>query len=318
MKYSMYVALLVLTLMIVCGYCDEWQSLVPEKGAPKFCDNKQYNDILFISQPRVGQYFIFDKNDHFSKGTFNGTSFNNPPDGPFSLTKSFVGLHSVKEFLNKSNENSFTSLLFVQPKDSDSILQFLGDKLYYWTGKNKITSVEWPSNCPKTLSFIINRSLQPHVLVDKRRRGYNLTVDINTGKSSCSESYKLFLEDAVAAMGVDAPLSGHPKNKDPHSWRALKVYRWLRDGKICFLFMPSPENLATSCTDITQLPNNWQLFACPDPNLKIAKSHTVFIVIGSVVGLIILGIIIYCLTTRIYSMKKNELDKSDILNSQIQ
>src|SRR5699024_8046539 len=120
-------------------------------------------------------------------------------------------------------------------------LQFLGDQLYYWTGPNNLTSVQWPANCPKRISNILNRSIQPHLVFDEDNYYYNLTIDLATGTPNCSQRsmLKIDAQTITTMMAVDAPMSKF--GKDPTDFHATLVINWYSIGKICWYHMPLDE-----------------------------------------------------------------------------
>ena len=71
--------------------------------------------------------------------------------------------------------------------------------------------------------------------------------------------------------------------------------------------MSLPHATYEECGSAEKLSNKWHLFACSDPKLKKDSGHIGLIVLGVVAGLIVLMAVFYCLATRIFQAKKNEI-----------
>lgn len=294
-------------------------------GGDHFCEAKLYEDhwILFISQYKTHKYHIFGEDGSFYTSDFDvakGT-FASPPVGPFNVTTSFAGSQSLAAYLASTktdDPNRFAFLLFLEPDTGPAIfLQFLGTRI--WMNLDGTHSeLKWPSSCPTPIHSIINRAVQPHIVFDSKFYFYQLTVDITKGEIICSERspMKQYTDAFYATMGVDgAKGCSSAGNCSLSDLATMEVFRWQRNGLICHSMMVANETVATCSGPKESVTDKRAFFACPEANQKTGRWSTgkiVGVVFGSVIGVALLVIGIYCLACWLISKHKDELD-SDTL-----
>jgi len=274
-----------------------------------FCEQQLYDKFHFISQPAPYEYLLF-VGDEYYQAHFNGTQFSNMPTGPHRMFDTYPGLQSFGPSLSPSNEQDvpvkFIFLLFVSPNNSHEVLQFVDDQILLWTGPHSQNMiVQLADNCPKNFDTIIHRSVQPHLLV--RESSYsNLTFDSITREFNCSNTVPIFSEDIVKGFAVDAAMS--------KEFESTKVYKWLKNNWLCTQKLTG---LGFPCASFL-IDEHWRLFGCPNPNA--AKSNVgliIAILMGTLIGLILVGLLIYYVATLLFRSHKEQVSKI-MLNSQIE
>ncbi len=288
-----------------------------------FCSAKRYQSILFIAQQQPRKYLIFSQDDFYYAGTYDGIAFTDIPAGPFKLTESLAGVKSLAAFFASSPEVPFANLLFISPlsqTEPSPMLQFLGEQV--WFIKDGVsTKIHWPSTgCPSEIRSIINRAIQPHLLFDQDSYAYNFSVNVSTGQPACGprSEVRLFLENSYYAMlGVDPP---HRTVQDGTPCAGIKLYRWMRSRVICrSCLLPNLLNQTTPFCDMAaSLPNQWQFFACPDPNVVPTSGWLIalYVVVGVLI-FVALAIGTYFLAKWLFLKSKDEIAHSGAFSSQI-